>query len=145
MTHSHLDPERAANLAENPHAGQGMVMLDIGGDIGAIVLHLPASLEGAEVEIEAANDHDPLDHGPDHAHDQDQAPGHEHPHRPHVAVIGRPIAAGLDYSAVFPELTQGGYALIIPGASELVLVDVVGGKVTETSWPAPGAGGPHDG
>ncbi len=55
MTHTPqraLSPERAANLAENPYAGQGPVLLDIGGDIGAVVLHLPAHWEGAEVEYE---------------------------------------------------------------------------------------------
>ena len=48
--HATLSPERAANLAENPYAGQGSVLLDIGGDVGAVILHLPAAWEGAEVE-----------------------------------------------------------------------------------------------
>ena len=48
--HSTLSPERAANLAENPYAGQGSVLLDIGGDVGAVILHLPGAWEGAEVE-----------------------------------------------------------------------------------------------
>jgi len=36
---------------ENPHAGQGSVVLDIGGDVGALVVTMPAELEGVEVEI----------------------------------------------------------------------------------------------
>ena len=35
---------------ENPHAVQGSV-LDIGGDIGALVVTMPRELEGVEVEI----------------------------------------------------------------------------------------------
>ena len=75
MTHTPqraLSPERAANLAENPYAGQGPVLLDIGGDIGAVVLHLPAHWEGAEVEYER-EDGVPADHAHphDHAHDHD--------------------------------------------------------------------------
>ena len=36
---------------ENPHAGQGSVVLDIGGDVGALVVTMPPELEGVEVEI----------------------------------------------------------------------------------------------
>lgn len=125
MSHSHLDPERAANLAENPDAGQGPVMLDIGDDVGAIVLHLPASLEGAEVEIE------PVDRTGPPAHST-------HHHRPHVAVVARPLPDGIAYSAVFPALVHGRYALTIPGADEPLTVDVTGGEVTETSWGVSG-------
>ena len=91
------------------------MLLDIGDDIGAIVLHLTAALEGAEVEIEPADhedDHDgkaataPLDR--DHGHD------HRHAHRPHVAVVGRPVAGGLAYTAVFTDLHAGRYALTRP-------------------------------
>jgi hypothetical protein len=36
---------------ENSHAGQGSVVLDIGGDVGALVVTMPPELEGVEVEI----------------------------------------------------------------------------------------------
>lgn len=129
MSRSHLDPERSANLAENPYAGQGPVMLDIGDDIGAIVLHLPASLEGAEVEIERRDEASP--------------PGHHH--RPHVAVVARPTPAGVAYTAVFSALVAGPYALRIPGASDPLRVEVAGGEVTETEWPAAGTTHAGDG
>lgn len=121
MTHTHnaasgarLSPDRAANLAENPFAGQGSVLLDIGGDVGAVVLHLPADLEGAEVEYRRTG-----------------AAPHTHQH---VAVVGRPSAAGVDFTAVVPELSSGGYLLTLPDGTELP-VEVVGGAVTETRWP----------
>jgi len=143
-----LDPQRAANLAENPYAGQGSVMLDIGDDVGAIVLHLPASLEGAEVEIEPgdgtaapapAHGH-PDAHDHPHTHDHDDEPhthdhGHDHPHRPHVAVVGRPVGERVDYSAVFPDLTEGAYALFVPGAAAPLRLEVCGGEVTDATWP----------
>lgn len=36
---------------ENPNAGQGSVVLDIGDDIGALVVEMPAEMDGLEVEI----------------------------------------------------------------------------------------------
>ena len=36
---------------ENPHAGQGSVLLDIGGDVGALVVSMPPAMVGAEIEI----------------------------------------------------------------------------------------------
>jgi hypothetical protein len=129
MTSAGLDPERAANLAENPHAGQGPVLLDIGGDVGAIVLHLTAALEGAEVEIEPAGREDDHEHGQrDHGH------GHDHTRRPHVAVVGRPVAGGLAYTAVFPDLQADRYALSVTGHEGRLVAEVRGGEVTELSW-----------
>ena len=40
-------------MSENPFAGQGAVMLDIGGDVGALVVSMPSSMVGAEIEIDA--------------------------------------------------------------------------------------------
>ena len=127
-----LSPERAANLAENPHAGQGSVLLDIGGDVGAVVLHLPAAYEGAEVAYRREGEEAPATHhhSHDHAHDHARA----HPHVPHVAVVGRPAGGRLAYTAVFPELVAGRYVLTLPDESELT-VDVAGGAVTELRWP----------
>ncbi len=36
---------------ENPHTGQGMVVLDIGDDIGALVVSTPSHMLGVEIEI----------------------------------------------------------------------------------------------
>ena len=47
---------------ENPYAGQGAVLLDIGDDVGALVVIMPAALDGAEVEIRPCSDHREL-HG----------------------------------------------------------------------------------
>ena len=134
-----LTDERAANLAENPFAGQGPVLLDIGGDIGAIVLRLPPSLHGAEIEIHAvgaASGHDHgHGHGPqDHHHDQGHA-DHTH-HHPHVAVVERPLADGTVFTAVFPAVTAGTYDLREAGGAGTLRVEVTGGSVTEADWPS---------
>ncbi|MDT4907272.1 MAG: hypothetical protein QOI69_513, partial [Pseudonocardiales bacterium] len=39
------------STVENPQAGRGMVVLDIGGDVGALVVPAPATLAGVEIEI----------------------------------------------------------------------------------------------
>ncbi|MEP6650345.1 MAG: hypothetical protein ABJA74_10625, partial [Lapillicoccus sp.] len=127
-----LSPERAANLAENPSAGQGPVLLDIGGDIGAVVLHLSAEWEGAEVEFRAEGE----DPAAGHHHDEDPHHHHHHHHqgegqRPHVAVVGRPAGDGrVAYTAVFPELTAGRYVLTLPVDGPEPVVEVKGGAVT---------------
>jgi hypothetical protein len=115
MTHTHdtLSAERAANLAENPHAGQGPVLLDIGGNVGALVLHVDPEWEGTEVTYRPAGQ-----------------PDEPHVHRPHVAVVGRPTEGGPAYTAVFPELVAGRYVLAHPDGTELV-ADIEGGRVTE--------------
>lgn len=105
---------------ENPYAGQGSVLLDIGGDVGALVVTMPAALAGAEVEINRVDIHD---------HD------HDH-HRPHVAVVPRPINVGVVHSLVFPELTEGRYELYLrPSGPVELTVQVTGGGVTEAVWP----------
>jgi hypothetical protein len=109
MSHGHAH--------ENPHAGQGSVLLDIGGDIGALVVTMPSSMLEEEVELVTRHD----------------LPGH---HRPHVAVVPRPVGDGTMPSLVFPELVEGSYALVPKGTDDVRLrVEVRGGEVTTAAWP----------
>ena len=109
---------------ENPHAGQGSVLLDIGGDVGALVVAMPPSMVGAEFEIARVGGHH---HG--HGH-------HGHPHRPHVAVVNRPVTDGTVPSLVFPELVEGSYELFDKGADAVLLTaGITGGQVTFVEWP----------
>jgi hypothetical protein len=115
--------------SENPHAGKGSsVPLDIGGEIGALVIHLPAELEDHEIELRPT---DPTaHHGHGHGH------GHSH-HLPHVAVVPRPAADGtILHSAVFPEVHRGSYQLYVrPDGPVRLTAAVHGGQVTEATWP----------
>ncbi len=112
---------------ENPYAGQGPVLLDIGGDIGALVVTMPAQMDGVEVEIRPADDHGTELTGPRHG-------GHRH--HPHVAVVPRPTGDGVRHSLVYAEVGAGRYRLHpLPGGRCELEVDVFGGMVTEAVWP----------
>ena len=147
---------------DNSFAGQGSVVLDIGGDIGALIVTAPAELEGIEIEIRPvgagdqrphvagehenqdereAHSHDDHSHD-DHSHSHDDHPEHEHQHDwpvspwPHVAVVARQAPIGVIYCAVYPALAAGSYELYERPAEPVRLVaDVVGGTVTEAAWP----------
>ena len=116
---------------ENPHAGQGSVLLDIGGDVGALVISMPPAMVGVEIEIApvggAADGHD---HGHGHGHE------HGHGHRPHVAVVDRPVTDGHQPSLVFPDLVEGSYELFDKGQDTVLLTaEIIGGQVTFLEWP----------
>lgn len=129
---------RAPDSPENPLAGQGSVMLDIGGDIGALIVTMPVAMAGLEVEIEPIEGQAP-GHDHEHPHGTDDGPGHGHGHRPHVAVVRRPVADGEIPSLVFPELVEGRYRLFDKGDDRARLtVEVVGGQVATATWPDPG-------
>lgn len=129
---------------ENPHAGRGTVVLDIGGEIGALIVTMPVEMVGSEVDIApAGHEQDHLAHGHDDGHEGDHddvvghGHGHGHGHRPHVAVVRRPVPGGdLVPSLVYPDLVEGRYSLLVKGTDDVVLqVDVIGGEVAEATWP----------
>jgi hypothetical protein len=124
---------------ENPHTGQGPVMLDIGGDVGALVLAMPAALEGVEIEIRPLGR--PVEHSDtEHLHHLGDG-GHEHSEGAqrltHVAVVGRPVGETVFHCAVFPELLEGSYELYErPACPVRLAIAVKGGQVTQAVWPA---------
>ena len=131
---------------ENPYAGQGSVLLDIGGEVGALVVIMPSELKDVEVEIHRigsapgsahyCQDHDHR-HSHDQEHDHDHGLAHKHAHRPHVAVVARPTSDGDVHSLVFPELVEGAYELYRrPRGPVELTVTIRGGAVTEAAWPA---------
>lgn len=127
-----VDPLERADLdhvrAHNPHAGQGSVLLDIGGGFGALMVTMPESMVGEEVDIEAVDAS--IDADLRHEH------GHSH-HRPHVAVLPRPVpGGGMVASLVYPSLAAGEYRLFRKGENEVVMiVGVLDGRVTTEDWP----------
>ena len=111
---------------ENPYAGQGAVLLDIGDDVGALIVRMPASSEGQEVELRPVRSQQM---GPPRA----ESPSR---HYPHVGVVGRPTASGMVYSLVYPTVVEGTYELVLlPRGETLMTVSVHGSKVTEVDWP----------
>jgi len=97
-------------------ADGGPVVLDIGDDVGALVLRTTSSLAGAEIEI---------------------SPVEEPESRQHVAVHARDLGAGVGvvHAAVFPGLRWGRYQLWSPDGEPTMTVRIDGGRVTEASWP----------
>ena len=117
-------------MNENPHAGQGSVLLDIGGDVGALVISMPSAMVGVEIEIAPVGGSHEHDHGHEHGH------GHGHGHRPHVAVVDRPVTDGHQPSLVFPDLVEGSYELFDKGQDTVLqTAEIIGGQVTFLEWP----------
>lgn len=127
-------PDVPAYLVENPYAGQGPVLLEIGADSGALVLSAPEALVGEEIEIRAPG------HGHPHGHSHGHAHGTRTPHpHAHAAVIPRPLpSGGVLPCAVYADLSPGVYTLhLMPGGPSMS-VAVGAGEVTLTRWD-PGA------
>ncbi len=103
-----------------PPSGPGTVVLDIGGDAGALVVSTSARLVGAEIEIRA---------------DGDEWRG------THTAVRERRVAGRVQYAGVFPRLDAGEYELRVLGDHRAAAqrIHVGPGVATETWLDAPGA------
>ena len=118
--------------AENPHSGQGPVLLDIGGDVGAVVVSMPASTERLEVEIRPAG----ATAAPPSEHQHGHGDHHTHGAYPHVAVVARPTGAGVSYALVYPAVLEGEHELFpLPDGPVVMTVTVAGGTVTRATWP----------
>ncbi len=112
---------------ENPYAGQGPVLLDIGGDIGALVVETPAELGGLEVEIR-----------PEGATADEREGRPTGRHHPHVAVVARRAGERVVHSLVFRDVRAGRYELYaLPDGPVVLRAEVHGGQVTHSSWPVP--------
>jgi hypothetical protein len=95
--------------------GAGSVVLDVGGQIGALILHTPAGLVGAEIEI---------------------SPAAGGAHRTHASVRAREGDRGTSYAAVYQGLAEGGYTVwgamgTSLAGTALGHVTVTGGQITE--------------
>ena len=102
-----------------PRPGAGVsqgVLLDIGDDVGALVVHAPKALLGREVEV---------------------SPAGGGTRRVHAVVHQRRAGGQPLFAAVFPALAHGGY-LLWDGERTLGRVKITGGQVTELTWPACG-------
>ena len=96
-------------------SGPGTVVLELGADVGVLVLFTPAELDGREIEIS-------LDSGT--------------ARRTHSAVRPRHMPAGTRYAAVYPELAAGSYTIWADSERTVGSAVITGGRVTNWSWPA---------
>ena len=98
-------------------SGPGTVVLELGADVGALVLFTPAELDGREIEISLE--------------------GYPAGRRTHSRVRPRHMPAGTRYAAVYPDLPAGSYTIWADQESRAGSVVIAGGQVTNWSWPDP--------
>lgn len=90
------------------------VVLDVGGDVGALVLYVPEAYRGREIELSRAGD--------------DGA-------RTHTAVLERLAGGRSVLAAVYPALGSGTWRLRgDPGQAGPTEVTIEGGAVSEVDW-----------
>ena len=108
-THRHVAEHLTAETY--PHVHGGPPVLDIGGDVGALVATMDPSAVGTELHLRS--DHEP-------------------PISIHTGVWRRAVAGGsrnVVTAAVFAELLEGTYWALDRDGSDLVCVDIRGGEL----------------
>ncbi|HEV2362036.1 MAG TPA: hypothetical protein VGS21_10070 [Acidimicrobiales bacterium] len=91
--------------------GPATVLLDIGGDVGSLVVVTGPSLAGEEIEVESGS-----------------------AVRIHTAVRERHMGAGVFHAAVFAGIPAGEWGLSVRGGSTRETVHITGGGVLELDW-----------
>jgi hypothetical protein len=91
------------------------VVLEIGDDVGALILHTDGDMHGIEVEISPAGEDD---------------------RRSHKEVLERVVAGRSAYTAVFDRLPAGTYTLWTDGVARTRRIEIMGGRIAELSWRA---------
>jgi len=105
MSHAH------ENYAARRHPE--FVVLDIGDDVGALIVHADAQMHGCEVEISPS--------------------GHDE-RRSHKEVLERSIAGRPAFTAVFDALPAATYTLWYAGEPRARAVRIEGGMIAELDW-----------
>jgi hypothetical protein len=101
-------------MSESPAgpSGPGTVVLELGADMGALVLMTPAEMDGREIDISVDG------------------------RRTHSQVRPRHLPDRTRYAAVYPDLPAGTYTIWADEQSPAGDVVIAGGRVTTWSWPA---------
>jgi hypothetical protein len=107
--HSHGAGGESYSARRHPET----VILDIGGAMGALIVHTGADMHGAEVEISATGRDD---------------------ERSHKDVLEREIDGRPAFTAVFDKVHEGSYTLWVDDIARAREVLVSGGTVSELDW-----------
>lgn len=99
--------------AQLPPSYEGSVVMDIGGDTGALVIYTPDALADLEIEIARQGEDRPF---------------------VHTAVRERHLTEGSLFAAVYPNLPAGRYTLMPVSSQPALDVTIEGGRVTELTW-----------
>lgn len=92
------------------------VVLDIGGGLGALVVHWDADQIDTPIEI---------------------SPTGEDGDRQHQHILERPTGPETFYAAVFDRIPAGTYTLWVHDEARAADVEITDGAVTELDWAAP--------
>ena len=98
-------------------SGPGTVVMELGADVGALILYTPAGLDGEEIEIS-----------------RDEA-GLQGSGRTHSRVRPRHLPGQTRYAAVYPGLRAGYYTIWRDERTPAAAVSVTGGQVSSCQWP----------
>lgn len=105
--HSHTDDH--AHGLEGYHVHGGSPVLDIGGDVGAMLVTMPRTAVGTELHLRSERD----------------------PSRDvHTGVWERDHASNSVPTALFPELLEGGYDVLDSVGASIMHVQIEGGRLT---------------
>jgi hypothetical protein len=107
----HHDHPPAEQYSARPHPEY--VVLEIGDDIGALIVHANLQLHGVEIEI---------------------SPTGDDARRQHKEVLERRAGNTAAFTAVFDGLPAGSYTLWIDGEALAREVDVEAGAVAQLDW-----------
>jgi hypothetical protein len=107
--HAHPHPGAAAEPTLAP-SRDGSVLMEVGGDIGALVLYTERALDGSEIDLFAAGSDRPFVHS---------------------AVRARHLVDGTLHAAVYPGVPAGDYVIAAHGSVGPIPVTIAGGRVTE--------------
>ena len=119
-THTHDHPHPHTAEADHAHAPlpapsrEGSVVLEIGGDLGALIIHTGPEQDGLEIEVGRA--------------DRAEAP------RTHAAVRPRHLAGRTVYCAVISPLPAGRYTVWRDAGTTGATVQVPAAGVAEHRW-----------
>lgn len=104
---AHEHPHVGAHRPEQPHVAQRGAVLDIGGDVGALLVQAGPALDGAEIEL--------YDESGEYVM--------------HTEVHGRDVMGRRQYAGLFPSVPEGAYLLDTRDGQPREKVVVTGGEV----------------
>lgn len=114
----------------------GSVVLNLGEDIGALIIEADAGLLGAEIEISPLDDSRPdRDHHHGDHHDHHHG---KHQDRTHSMVRERHTLPHSRYDAVYPDLRAGRYTIWRDADTPAATVTIIGGQITTHRLTAEG-------
>jgi hypothetical protein len=113
-SHSHPHPHPQVHAPLPAPSREGSVVLEIGGDLGALIIHTGPEDDGLEIEVSPVGDADAR--------------------RTHAAVRPRHLAGRTVYCAVISPLTAGRYTVWRDAVTADATVKVPAGGVAEHHW-----------